>query len=442
MIQPLAKNAIIYPTHYLRRENIGRHLAEVHSVNSSSLAEIEHFQQLRLCEVAKLSIAAGKPVGDAIHSAERHITCENIRSIVDELPLQSKEMMRTALKQWGKPKGIAVDYRSTSGSTGFPLQFYKDRFATGYMDAVLYAAYGWHSIEVGDPQARFWGKPLPLKDAVIAQLKDVLKNRIRFSAFDLSDVAKDGFYRRLYEFRPTYFYGYPSLMVEFCKYILEKGKDLKSLPLKAVIGTGEYVYQHERDIIEYATGVPFVNEYGCTEVGLIGFECEAHNLHVMAPNIYLEVIKDGKNVVDEEGDIHVTELHTKTAPFIRYGLGDRGIMCSERCSCGRSLPVIKIVSGRKDDYILTPEGNKVYDALFAYVLKAGVDKFKVTQSRIDLIEISLVRNAGYSPELQRRYSEIFQKHFGDSMKIEFAVVDSIPHEKSGKLRYFERTFSS
>jgi len=121
----------------------------------------------------------------------------------------------------------------------------------------------------------------------------------------------------------------------------------KTLPLKAVIGTGEYVYQHERDIIEQATGVTFVNEYGCTEVGLIGFECEEHNLHVMAANIYLEVIKDGKNVIDEEGDIHVTELHARSNPFIRYGLGDRGILCSERCSCGRALPIIKILSGRK-----------------------------------------------------------------------------------------------
>lgn len=430
MIQPLAKNAIIYPTHYLRRENIAAHLAEVISVNDSSFAEIEQFQRLQLCAVAKT----------AIRGSARHITCDSIQSLVTKLPLQSKEIMRNVLKEWGKPKGIAVDYRSTSGSTGFPLRFYKDRFATGYMEAVLYAAYSWHGIKVGDPQARFWGMPLPRKDAYVARLKDVLKNRIRFSAFDLTDTAKENFYQRLYEFRPTYFYGYTSLIVEFCKYALENKKELRTLPLKAIIGTGEYVYQHERDIIEQATGVSFVNEYGCTEVGLIGFECKKHNLHVMAPNIYLEVIKEGKNVVDEEGDIYVTELHTKSNPFIRYGLGDRGVLCSERCSCGRSLPVIKVLSGRKDDYILTPEGEKIYAAIFAYVLKDGVDKFKVIQSRIDQIKINIVVNAGYSPAIQNRYREIFQKHFGNSMKIEFAVVETIPHEKSGKLRYFERAF--
>lgn len=440
MNQPLAKNAIIYPTHYLRRENIASYLAEVQAVNRSSHAEIERFQQLRLCEMAHAAIAGRTPAVASFCESKRYITSDSIKSLIADLPLQSKEMMRNAFKEWGKPKGIAVDYRSTSGSTGMPLRFYKDRFATGYMDAVLYAAYAWHSIKVGDPQARFWGMPLPRKDAVIASLKDLLKNRIRFSAFDLSEAAKNSYYQRLYGFRPAYFYGYPSLMVEFCNYAHERKKDLKSLELKAVIGTGEYLHSHEREIVEQATGVNFVNEYGCTEVGIIGFECEQRSLHVMAANIYLEVIKDGKSVVDEEGDIYVTELHAGSNPFIRYGIGDRGVVCSERCSCGRALPVIKILSGRKDDYVLTPEGNKIYDAIFAYILKDGVDKFKAVQKSIDLIEISVVVNNRYSPSMQNSYREILQKQFGASMRIEFSRVETIGHEKSGKLRYFERAF--
>lgn len=440
MIQSLAKNAIIYPTHYLRRENIGAHLSEVHAINRSGHSEIERFQQLRLCDVARAAMTGANPLADTLRRSRRHITSNSIKNLIAELPLQSKEMMRSALKECGKPKGIAVDYRTTSGSTGFPLQFYKDRLATGYMDAVLYSAYSWHSIRVGDPQARFWGMPLMHKAALMARLKDLLKNRIRFSAFDLSDTAKDNYYRRLHAFRPTYFYGYPSLIAEFCNFAGNSKKELGSLSLKAVIGTGEYVYPHERDIIEQATEAPFVNEYGCTEVGLIGFECEQRSLHVMASNIYLEVIKDGKNVVDEEGEIYVTELHAASNPFIRYGLGDRGVLCSERCSCGRALPVLRIMSGRKDDYVLTPQGNKIYDAIFAYVLKEGVDKFKAVQKSIDLIEISVVVNAGYSDSIQNNYLETLQKHFGDAMKIVFSVVDSIPHEKSGKLRYFERTF--
>ena len=319
---------------------------------------------------------------------------------------------------------------------------YKDRSATGFMDAVLYAAYSWHGIGVGAPQARFWGMPLASKDAALARLKDLLKNRIRFSAFDLSDTAKDTYYQDLQSFKPAYFYGYPSLMVAFCSYLREKKQGLTSVPLKAVIGTGEYLYQHERDLVEQVTGVPFVNEYGCTEVGIIGFECRHHNLHVMSSNIYLEIIKDGKQVVDQEGDIHVTELHAKSRPFIRYGLGDRGMLCSEPCPCGSALPVMKVLSGRKDDYVATPDGRKVYDAIFAYTLKQGISQFKAVQTALDRIEISIVPTDDYSPELGKRYISDLQKQLGGSMNITISLMDKIERERSGKLRYFRNAIDS
>lgn len=436
MIQHLAKNALIYPLHYLRREHIGRYVAEVEAVNSGSRGDIAQYQKKWLCDVAHTALSSSNPGFDPLRKSVRHLTEDNIISLMNDIPPQSKEMMRASMKADGRPRGITVDYRSTSGSTGFPFQFYKDRFATGFMDAVLYTAYSWHNIGIGDPQARFWGMPLSARGAALAQLKDLLKNRIRFSAFDLSESAKEAYYQQLQSFRPAYCYGYPSLMAEFCNHLLDRKRNLRSLPLKAVIGTGEYLYQHERDLIEETTGVPFVNEYGCTEVGIVGFECRHHHLHVMSSNIYLEIIKDGKAVLDEEGEIHVTELHTKSNPFIRYSLGDRGILHSEPCPCGSALPVMKVLSGRKDDYVATPDGRKIYDAIFAYTLKKGISQFKALQTALDRIEISIIPNDDYSPELEEQYIKELQKQLGDAFSITITLVDTIERERSGKLRYF------
>lgn len=442
MIRHLAKNAIIYPLHYLRRENIGNYLAEVEAVNSSSRDEIERYQKKWLCDVARTAISSSNPGYELFRKSTRHINENNIISLINDIPPQSKELMRSGTKADGKPRGLAVDYRSTSGSTGIPFQFYKDRFATGFMDAVLYAAYAWHNINIGDPQARFWGMPLTKKGAALAQLKDLLKNRIRFSAFDLSDAAKNAYYQNLQSFQPAYFYGYPSLMVEFCSHLLKNGLKLQSLPLKAAIGTGEYLYQHERDLIEQVTGVPFVNEYGCTEVGIAGFECKHHNLHVMSSNIYLEIIKEGKQVLDEEGEIHVTELHTRSNPFIRYSLGDRGVLCSKPCSCGCGLPVLRVLSGRKDDYVTTADNRKIYDAIFAYTLKTGVSQFKAVQKTMDRIEISIIPTDEYSPELGQRYIRELKQQLGKAFTINLALVDTIEREPSGKLRYFRNETGS
>lgn len=442
MISDLARHSLIYPLHYLRREHIGRYLAEVTTVNSLNRREIEQYQQQCLFNILHLAHTSRNPAYAPIRRNAGRLREDTARELLQELPPQSKETMKAVMQANGKPQGIAADYRSTSGSTGMPFMFYKDRQATGYMDAVLYAAYGWHGIEIGDPQARFWGMPLSTRDVALAQLKDLLKNRIRFSAFDLSSAAKDAYLKKLQAFRPTYFYGYPSLVAEFCSHLLSTGRSLHGIPLKAVIGTGEYLYQHERELICKATGVPFVNEYGCTEVGIVGFACRNGKLHLMASNIYLEVLKNGKPVLDEEGEIHVTELHARANPFIRYNLGDRGMLCSEPCSCGSALPVMQVLAGRKDDYIITPDGRKVYDAILAYTLKQGINRFSAVQTATDCLEISVIPDNTFTPQLADTYICTLRKHLGNDMTIIIKPVEQIERERSGKLRYFRNTVNS
>ncbi len=436
MIPHLAKHGLIYPLHYLRREPIGRYLAEVTAVNGLERREIEQYQRRCLTSILQLAGRGDNPACPPLHRAAERLHENTAIELLQEVPLQSKETVRAALQAAGKPRGLATDYRSTSGSTGMPFRFYKDRYATGFMDAVLYAAYDWHGIAVGEPQARFWGMPLSPGDAALAQLKDLLKNRIRFSAFDLSIPAKDAYLRSLVAFRPTYFYGYPSLIVDFCNYLRASGQQLQGVPLKAVIGTGEYLYQHERELISQVSGVPFVNEYGCTEVGIVGFECRQGQLHLMASNIYLEVIRDGKPVLDQEGEIHVTELHARSNPFIRYNLGDRGILSSEPCRCGSALPVMQVLCGRKDDYIITPDGRKIYDAILAYTLKRGISRFSAVQTAIDRLEISLIPDHEYSPALATAYVRKLKQYLGSGMEIIMNPVERIDRERSGKLRYF------
>lgn len=436
MTPHLAKHGLIYPLHYLRREPIGRYLAEVKAVNGLDRHGIEQYQRRCLSNILQLAGRSDNPVYTSLRRTTGRLDESTATELLQEVPLQSKEMVRAALKAAGKPRGLATDYRSTSGSTGMPFRFYKDRYATGFMDAVLYAAYAWHGIAVGEPQARFWGMPLSPGGAALAQLKDLLKNRIRFSAFDLSIPAKDAYLKNLINFRPTYFYGYPSLITDFCSYLQAGGHQLQGVPLKAVIGTGEYLYQHERELISQVSGVPFVNEYGCTEVGIVGFECRHGQLHLMASNIYLEVIRDGKPVLDQEGDIYVTELHARSNPFIRYNLGDRGILCSEPCRCGNALPVMQVLCGRKDDYIITPDGRKIYDAILAYTLKQGVSRFSAVQTASDRLEISLIPDGEYSPALATAYITKLQQHLGSAMQIIITPVERIERERSGKLRYF------
>lgn len=158
----------------------------------------------------------------------------------------------------------------------------------------------------------------------------------------------------------------------------------------------------------------------------------------MAANVFLEVIDaDGKSVPQgEEGEIVVTELNSGHFPFLRYRLGDRGRLTGERCPCRRTLPVLQISAGRKDDYIVTPDGRSVYDAILAYTLKKGVVQFKAVQDSVDHLLISVVTDCHFDPALEQQHRLNLQKMLSPGMQIEFRVVSEIEREPSGKLRYF------
>lgn len=435
-ISSLIKYGLIYPVHLLRREWVPLYRGHVGRLDYLPANDLKAYQS---CKINSLLNACSHDAYYQIILSQLNWAkgqrwgCEEL----SQLPFLTKEIIRREEAKRKHHLLQGLDHRSTSGSTGTPFAFWKDRQATGYMQAVQDHANSWHGLGVGEPQGRFWGLPLG-RAGQVARLKDRLKNRIRFSAFDLTDQAKNAFYQQLKGARPTYFYGYPSLMLEFARFLEAEKLSLAQVPIKVAIGTGEHVYPHEREELQRLLGVPFVGEYGCTETGVIGVDCPHGRMHLMASNIVLEVVDEAGCSVPTgiEGEIIVSELNARYFPFIRYRLGDRGRLTGETCPCGRTLPVFEVLSGRKDDYIVTPEGKRVYDAILAYTLKKGVAQFKAVQDRLDHICIFVRSDGQLTLELQSQYVEQLQKAISQNIVIEIFIVEEIERSKSGKMRYF------
>jgi phenylacetate-CoA ligase len=277
--------------------------------------------------------------------------------------------------------------------------------------------------------------PFSTRARATATLKDLLMNRIRCNAFRTGEADLRRFYARVKRFRPEYFYGYPSLIYDFARSVVESRLDWP-IRLKAVVGTGELPFPEHRAYIERAFGARFVNEYGCSEVGIIAFECPQNRMHVMAQNVLVEVVNDGRTVVDEEGEIIVTELNATTMPFLRYRMNDRGTLLSEPCSCGLPLPLVDVSAGRIRGRLTLPSGRSVYDAIFSYTFKTGIAAFKAVQTAPAEVRLYIVPASDFSNDLMDHYIRVLsEKTFGE---VRFAVnlVDVLPRERSGKLRYF------
>src|SRR5690606_20624046 len=158
-----------------------------------------------------------------------------------------------------------VRIHKTSGSSGDPFIFAKDKFCHALTWAKIMDYYNWHGINAAtSKQARFYGIPLNKTGYYKERFKDILSNRYRFSIFDLSDSQLE---KNLSIFKSTnfeYINGYTSAIVQFAKFLYRKNIVLKDVcpSLKVCIVTSEMLFEDDKKLLEGTLGVPIINEYG------------------------------------------------------------------------------------------------------------------------------------------------------------------------------------
>lgn len=205
------------------------------------------------------------------------------------------------------------------------------------------------------------------------------KNYLAFSRKCIYDGSIDKIYRQLLEYNPRWMIIQPSMALALC----EQAENTGRLPNELVYieCTGEELTDIIRERIKRTFKCVVANQYGCKEVGSIAYECPYGNMHVMENSVYLEVDSETSN-------LYVTSLDNHVMPFIRYSVGDKGILCSEKeCKCGNKAPVIKLISGRAEEYVYLKNGKKLH--LYAltqiinninYLLKNCIIQYCVTQN--------------------------------------------------------------
>lgn len=331
--------------------------------------------------------------------------------------------------------------KTTGGSTGQPVKLYKDTLALARERSATARAYEWAGVRIGDSQFRFWGVPHLKKARIVSRLTDLVANRKRASAFDLTEESLSRYYEECKLFKPKYIYGYVSVIEQFANFIIENNMK-RIASVKSVITTAEILGSNARSIIERAFGTKVFNEYGCGEVGSIAHECEVGNMHIMADNLYLEVDSTEENF----GEIIVTDFFNKATPLIRYRLGDYATLSDTQCSCGRSLPIIESIHGRAYDILEMPSGKKMHPESVIYVFEQiqqdtnAFKQFQVIQHSTKDIEAKIITNENWSEAISERLLAELKIYIDQSAQFRISLVESLPREKSGKMRLVKRNF--
>jgi phenylacetate-CoA ligase len=334
--------------------------------------------------------------------------------------------------------GIRLLSKSTGGSTGAPLSFDYDSDSLDRRFAAWHRGYGWAGARPGTKQFYFWG--VPLGDRTLGQRgKDMLYNwlyrRSVVSCFDFREDQAEAVIRRYNHCRPDVLVAYTTPLYYLARAVEER--QLRPHPPQAVIVGAEKLYPFQRRQIERAFRAPVFETYGTREFMLLGAECDRHQgLHLSMENCLIEILTDDgrPTAAGEEGNVVVTDLTNYGMPFIRYANGDRAVAGWKTCSCGRGLPLLTQVVGRRLDIIRTPDGRLVPGEFFPHLLKdyPAVRRFQVVQDTLDCVQLHVVLNGAWSKADQAALEKEIRRVLGPAMRCNIAPVSDIPVTAAGK----------
>jgi phenylacetate-CoA ligase len=326
--------------------------------------------------------------------------------------------------------------RSSGGSTGTPVTVTVDMNRMGMNEAGRLRAQGWFGIRPGDREIVMWGVPLRLDRAErIRRFRDRLLNTRVLSAFDMGEDALRRHARTIQSTRPTRMYGYASVFHLIAGYF-ERERLQPPAGLRAVFTTAEPLFDFQRKTIQSALGCAVATEYGCRDGGLVALECPEGGLHIFAESMLVEILEPD---AEGRGEIVLTNLDSHAFPMVRYRTGDIGSLDPTPCRCGRTLPKLRQVEGRRTDFLVTAAGRVLHALSAIYILREApaVREFRIVQEQVDQVTVSVVPEPAFGVSEASGIQAQFATLLGPNTRIEVATVASIPRTVSGKYRYVE-----
>lgn len=367
----------------------------------------------------------------------------------NDLPVLTKKDLQQPLEfrlSKGFEKKIYIN--KTSGSSGDPFIFAKDKFSHALTWYSNIYRFGWYNINFNfSLQARFYGIPLDKLGYYKERIKDFLAHRYRFPIFDLSDKKLEEILIHFHKKKFDYINGYTSSIVLFAKYLQTKNIVLKQVcpTLKVCMVTSEMLFDDDKILLEKWLGIPIVNEYGASELDLIAFQNPNDEWQINAETLFVEILDDTNNPVPygKEGKIVITSLDNKAHPFIRYEIGDLGIL--DEASTWKK-PILKKLIGRTNDIAELPSGKKSPGLTFYYVTKSiiqddgNVKEFIIKQIAIDTFEIDYVSEVELTPIQIQEIEQAIETYLEPNLKFSYHRKCVLERSKRGKLKQFERIF--
>jgi phenylacetate-CoA ligase len=239
-------------------------------------------------------------------------------------------------------------------------------------------------------------------------------------------------------------YGYTNSLVLFAKYLIKKNLILKKIctSLKLCISTSELLSIQDRETILSGFGVTVVNEYGVSEAGgIAAFEDLDSDWILSSETQFLEIVDDNESLVSNgnSGKILITDLHNKAMPFIRYEVGDIGIV---KRSKNNGKLTLASLTGRTNDLILLPSGKKSPGLTFYYISRSILEssgilkEFIIRQVQKDKFIFDIKADRDLTQDEVKDIKSKMDIYLEPGLRLEINRTEQIRRPASGKQKHF------
>lgn len=327
----------------------------------------------------------------------------------------------------------------TSGSTGKPFKYY----ISGAEDEWRKSIYMRANVTCGQRLRDNWvvvTSPHHFGDTTKIQRIIGIYAQDYVSVFD--DVKEQ--IQSIEKYKPDVLDGYSGSLYLIAKEAKEN--ETHKIEPRIIFGSADFIDVQSRHLIEEVFEAPFYDQFGCGEVDRTAWQCtNKEGYHMDIDSVLMQFLdKEGNEVAPgEQGEIVYTSLFNYAQPFIRYAINDVGEPSDDECPCGITLPLMNVVEGRKDSYIVLPGGRLLSPMGFWSIMRTypdtyKIDKFQVIQKKVNEIDI-LIKLIDFKNHIEIQNTLI--EHIYNCLNIKnneiylnIDFVDDIPLDNTGKLR--------
>ena len=335
----------------------------------------------------------------------------------------------------------------TSGSTGKPIRAVRTELWQLMWSAVTVREHLWHGRDLS-------GKLAAIRESTVGKASYPDGERLEHWGFSTGDVFETGpcvslnittpvddQLRWLSREEPDYLLTHPTMLDRLLRRSAETG--LRPGRLKQVLTISEILAPGLRALCRQQWGAPVVDAYSTREAGYLALQCpDAEHYHLQSETVLVEILDPAGKACGpgEIGRVIATPLHNLAMPLLRYDVGDYAEV-GDACPCGRGLPVIRRILGRRQNMLRVADGGERWpllssDDIGKLLALAPIRQYQFAQTHRDRIEVRLQAARPLTEEEARGVVDWAQAKFGDAFRIDLAFPAALGRTASGKFEDF------